>query len=259
MNIEKINKYLPMLKKFIDLNKSLSHKIEKKLPQYQYRIFGGFNDSVITTIEGLNKGDVILDIGGGRRSPFAKHIKKDVEVIGIDISDEELKLNPHLSRFVVCDVTVNLPFEDNSVDLIMSRSVVEHLNGVPDFVKEAHRVLKPNGKFIHLFPSKFAPFAIANRMLPNAIAKKILYKIHPHQVGLGGFKAYYEHCYYPAFPNLLEKENFNIHLAKAGFYQSNYFTFFLPFYLISALYEMILYYLDLKILGANLLVVASKK
>lgn len=247
-----------MIKQFIGWNKKISYKIEKRLPQYQFRIFGAFNAEVLEVIESLEKGAAIVDIGGGSRSPFAQHVKNDVEIIGVDISDEELKLNKDLTRFVVCDVTSYLPFDDDSLDLIMSRSVVEHLDGVPKFLEESYRTLRPGGRCIHLFPSKFAPFSIANMLLPNAIAKKILYKLHPHQVGLGGFKAYYQHTYHPAFPNELKKAGFKVNLSKAGFYQSNYFSFFVPFYLLSALYEMILHFLNLRILGANLLVVAEK-
>jgi hypothetical protein len=87
-------------------------------------------------------------------------------------------------------------------------------------------VLRPSGKCIHLFPSKYAPFSIANQILPNFLAKKILYRIHPHQVGLGGFRAYSDMTYYPAFTNVLIKNGFTIESAKPGYYQSNYFNFF---------------------------------
>ncbi len=247
-----------MIIRIINWNKKISYWIEKKLPQYQFRIFGAFNHEVVSVIDSLTQGAIIVDIGGGRRSPFAKHINTDIEVIGVDISDEELKLNKDLSRFVVCDVTKHLPFEDNSVDLIMSRSVVEHLDGVDKFLEESYRVLKPGGKCIHLFPSKFAPFSIANMMLPNVLAKKILYKLHPHQVGLGGFKAYYQYTYHPAFPNALKRAGFKVELSKAGYYQSNYFSFCVPLYLISATYEVLLHFFNIRLLGANLLVVARK-
>ncbi|MFY0607741.1 MAG: class I SAM-dependent methyltransferase [Cyclobacteriaceae bacterium] len=50
----------------------------------------------------------------------------------------------------------NLPFEDQSYDVIYSISVIEHINDDKDtdVLRELWRVLKPNGKLILTFPSR---------------------------------------------------------------------------------------------------------
>jgi len=249
---------MSILKKFVDANKHISSVIEKKLPHYSIAIFGVFTSEIKKALDEYGKGARILDVGGGRRSPIVRYLNNEITLIGVDISDEELKLNPYLKEYYVADVTKELPFEDNSIDLIISRSLIEHLESIEPFMQESHRVLKPGGKCIHLCPSRFAPFAIINQILPNFLAKKILYKLHPHQVGLGGFKAYYDQTYVPALPKLLQKVGFNVDFVKVGYYQSNYYSFFVPFYLLSALYELFLYVFKLKTLAANIVIVGRK-
>jgi ubiquinone/menaquinone biosynthesis C-methylase UbiE len=125
-----------MIRKFIELNRNISSLLEKRLPHYKFRIFHEFNNVVIDSITKLGNGAAIIDVGGGRRSPFIQYISKDIAVIEVDISDEELKQNPDLASYKVCDVTKSLPFEENSVDLIMSRSSVEHLSNIDTFMAE---------------------------------------------------------------------------------------------------------------------------
>ncbi len=55
----------------------------------------------------------------------------------------------------IADAT-NLPYRDNSVDDIISISVIEHINGLGDSaaMAEMWRILKPGGKMILTFPIK---------------------------------------------------------------------------------------------------------
>ena len=47
----------------------------------------------------------------------------------------------------------NLPFEDNSFDLIICSEVLEHLDDYHAGIEEIYRVLKPKGKFLPSVPS----------------------------------------------------------------------------------------------------------
>jgi SAM-dependent methyltransferase len=55
------------------------------------------------------------------------------------------------SRFDAFD-GARLPLEDASVDLVVSKSVLEHvpLQGVPGLLSELHRVLRPGGGMVHV-------------------------------------------------------------------------------------------------------------
>ena len=52
---------------------------------------------------------------------------------------------------VVCDIE-NLPFRDNSVDIILNMAVLEHVPNPQRVIDEIYRVLKPNGIVYTAFP-----------------------------------------------------------------------------------------------------------
>ncbi|MCK5535625.1 MAG: class I SAM-dependent methyltransferase [Bacteroidales bacterium] len=52
---------------------------------------------------------------------------------------------------VVCDIE-NLPFKDNSVDIILNIAVLEHVPNPYKVIEEIYRVLKPNGIVYTAFP-----------------------------------------------------------------------------------------------------------
>lgn len=108
----------------------------------------------------------ILDIacGTGAFSEYVlKHnINKNIHLEMLDNDSDRLKyLNNKLSEYeklnninlsFTCDDARKLPYKSNSFDAVVNRYLVHHFprndNSVQDFVKEAHRVLKPYGKLI---------------------------------------------------------------------------------------------------------------
>jgi len=203
---------------------------------------------------------VVVDVGGGKRCDFAglKAPDANVVIVAVDIAPEELEHNHDVDEKRIADVTQGLPFGDEEVDVIASRSVVEHLRDVQAFVLEADRVLKPGGYFIHLLPSKHSPVSVANRLLPNAVAKKILHFAIPGSPGRLGFPAYYDHCYPSAMEQLLLTNGFEIEALQLGFHQRDYFDFAFPLFLVNALYELVVFRLGRRDLCAVMLVVARK-
>lgn len=204
---------------------------------------------------------LIVDIGGGSSCPFAKYKDPTLnsKIIAVDISQEELEKNIDADETRVANIMEALPFEDDSVDLVVSRSVLEHLNNLENFVLNTKRILRPGGYFIHLFPSKFAPFAVVNQLLPPVISKKILYFLHPESKGIGGFPAFYNKCYFSAITKLLNKYDFEILNIIRSYYQSRYTNFFVPLFLLTAVYEMLIEFIKVKNLCAFLLVLAQKQ
>lgn len=50
-----------------------------------------------------------------------------------------------------------LPFDDCTFDVVVSDQVLEHVMDYPTTLREIHRVLKPGGAFLHIFPPRYAP------------------------------------------------------------------------------------------------------
>ncbi len=67
------------------------------------------------------------------------------------------------------EITVNpyrLPFPDDEFDAVVSISVLEHAANKHEVFEEVHRVLKPGGISLHLFPSKWYLFTEPHVYVP---------------------------------------------------------------------------------------------
>lgn len=248
------------MKRLFALNKGWCNKLERYLPQARVNIFNLY-DKIVAQYMNSKPDQIIVDVGGGKTCPFAIYRKPDMntKIIAVDMSKEEMKNNLEVDDKRVANIAQHLPFEDNEVDLIVSRSALEHLERLENFIVEANRILKKNGYFIHLFPSKFAPFAIINQLLPKRLSKKIVYYFYPDTKGICGFPAYYNRCFYSSIKSLLEKNDYQIAAIHLSYYQAQYFKFFFPLFLIIAFYEIVLQFFRAKNLCAYILIVAKKK
>lgn len=103
---------------------------------------------------------IALDIatGGGH---VAKHLSKHVaEVIASDITKEMLNNTAkHLNSYENISYKVadaeELPFNDNTFDIVTCRIAAHHFPSSEKFIAEVYRVLKPGGQF--LFIDNIAP------------------------------------------------------------------------------------------------------
>ena len=111
-----------------------------KLCSYLFKLFA------------LEKGMKILEPGCGR-GDFLNNFKKlGLDAEGVDISPESLYFENGLN-IKLCDIEKEkLPYNDNTFDIVFSKSFIEHLYYPEKYLEEAHRVLKPGGKLITLVP-----------------------------------------------------------------------------------------------------------
>jgi SAM-dependent methyltransferase len=248
-----------MVRRFFNANRRLSKWLEQRLPQAREDLFEMYEATVARHMN-ERPGQLVVDVGGGKTCPFAKYRVPGnrTRIIAVDVSREEIEVNTDVDEARVANVMKELPFAASEVDMIVSRSVLEHLTSLDDFVLAAHRALKPGGYFIHLFPSRNAPFALLNRALPNSVARRIMYFFHPAAVGIGGFPAFYDHCSAAAVTRLLRGRGFEVEECRVSYYQSRYYNFFVPAYLVSAAYELVLRALRQRQFAAYVLVVARK-
>ena len=252
-----------MLRKFIHWNISICDKVENFLPKKFMLRPSLKHRHTLAVAEKMNSkpSQVLLDIGGGYVCPFAEYRQEDLGTTFYmaDISETQLLKNKAADEKIAFDASISFPLKDETVDILVTRTLLEHLPANETFVKESGRVLRKNGYALHIFPCKFAPFAILNLLLPDALAKALLGIFFPSWKGEVGFKAYYKNCYYPKFVNLLTESGFEVEKIQFNYYQSIYFKFFVPFYLISLLYDMTIWFLKLKPMCCELFITSKKK
>lgn len=249
-----------IVRSFIRANQNFCARLERVLPTAKGHTFRQYPPAVA---ERIGPGNLrrIVDVGGGKTCAYAELTPEgwDGRLVAIDISPEELAYNHTVHLRLVSDVTRGLPVEDGSIDMITSRSVLEHLANLEDFVAGAARAIRPGGYFIHWVPNKFAPFAMVNAMLPNKLAKPLLHYLDPGTVGICGFPVVYDRCYPAAMEPLFEKHGFEVLEVRPSYFQSRYYAFFVPFFLLSTLYEGLMQFLGVRNLCAHYLIVAQKR
>ena len=97
--------------------------------------------------------DLALDIGCGPGAQLGEWQKYARRIVGLDqyIAHVDAKYFDEKTTLIAGDVA-DLPFEDNSVDLVLALDVVEHVPDAP-VLNEARRVLKPGGTLLVTVPA----------------------------------------------------------------------------------------------------------
>jgi len=246
---------------FIDFNKRVCDSIEQILPLSFTR--GLLREHELRVAEKMNQmaNRTVVDLGGGQKTPFAKHRRPDLAtyIIGIDVSEVEIHRNDMLDARIVADLAAMVPLRDLSVDIFATRSVLEHLPRTEELWREVARCLKPGGYFISVLPCRYSPFALINRLLPTNIAKYLLFLFFPKWKDVCGFKAYYADCYSSKIIRAAEASQLDIEFIRYRYYQSIYYKFFIPIYIVSIMYDLLIWLLDAKLLSSQILFVAKKQ
>ena len=100
----------------------------------------------------LQEGQKLLDLGCGRGEFLAGFIQLGLCGYGVDMSSQakELCQNADIKE---CNLeNEQLPYEDESFDIIFSKSVLEHFYYPEKIVQEIYRVLKSGGTAITMVP-----------------------------------------------------------------------------------------------------------
>jgi len=122
----------------------------------------------------VNLSGRILDNGCGIGLLYEK-IEAE-KIVGLDLSSEMLRHARKFSDQLVLGNSQQLPFKDNSFDLVFCRSLLHHLPDPELAVKEIARVLKPGGEVVLVDTN-----ASILSLLPRKIANKGEHFSEEHQ------------------------------------------------------------------------------
>ena len=123
-----------------------------------------------------------LDAGCGPGVFLKKLVERGFTATGIDMSDEMLKLaEGRLKGAGACSLKKgdieNLPFQDDSFDLVSSAGVIEYLNSDDGALRELKRVLRRDGMLLISVTNKYSYNLLADNLLNYVRRNRLLFRI----------------------------------------------------------------------------------
>ncbi|MBU1151270.1 class I SAM-dependent methyltransferase [Patescibacteria group bacterium] len=103
----------------------------------------------LAMIGGVN-GKKVLDVGCGTGRLVGDLLREGAEVYGVDVSEKMVEAAQKKfgrAKFEVADAC-DLPFENESFDVVVAAFLIVHLKKPEDFFAEAYRVLRDGGVFV---------------------------------------------------------------------------------------------------------------
>jgi ubiquinone/menaquinone biosynthesis C-methylase UbiE len=249
------------LRRAFDTSRSLSKATEARLRLPSDKpLWQRFERTAADIIRALPDGATVVDLGGGRRCVYAWAVQpgQNLRLVAVDISPEELAANTDVAETRVANVADDLPFPDASVDLILSRALLEHVDGVPAAARNMARVLRPGGVSLHLIPGRYSLFATAARVLPFGPLLRVLHVVRPETRGQVEFDVHYDHCHPDALRQVFEAAGFSRVTVDYCWAQPGYFEEIYPLFLLHALYERAVRKLGLRRLASYMVVRAER-
>ncbi len=144
----------------------------------------------------------LCEIGGGRDPGFqpGNPALEGLSLTVNDIDQLELDFAPSGLGKVRFDIAGDLSEPDarpGSYDLMFSRMVFEHVDGVEQAWRNIHALLRPGGVALAFFPTLYAPVFTLNHIIPESLSRKIVHAMFPNRRDGGGdpkFPALYDGC-----------------------------------------------------------------
>jgi SAM-dependent methyltransferase len=168
--------------------------------------FGGFSrvDGTVaffTRVQALVRGaSFVADVGCGRgvRSEDTSAFRRQLadlrgsgrRVVGLDVSQSAAG-NPMIDSFRLIEPNAAWPLDDNSVDLLLSDYVLEHLEQPGSFFAEISRVLKAGGYFCARTPNRWGYVALASRLLHSTRHARVVTKVQQSRKEEDVFETFY--------------------------------------------------------------------
>jgi len=206
----------------------------------------------------VKKDDLIVDAGCGHEAPgLTKLSDVSKNLIGLDLtnfSKRDTRNGFSLVRNDISDICI----KDNMVDVVISRSVLEHLSDPFKVFFEVYRILKKPGYFIFLTPNIGDYSSIIAKLIPNRFHASIVSKTEGRNIE-DTFSTYYRSNSLKSIKRYSEKLGFNIEYSEYLGQYPTYFTFNPVLFLFASAYDRLICKHDfLKILRGWILVVLQK-
>jgi ubiquinone/menaquinone biosynthesis C-methylase UbiE len=203
-----------------DLSEKSKHDYEgffNRYDDFRYRT----ESHILKNLDTIDfHGKRVLEIGLGQGADAEQIIKRDGIYSGLDLTEESVtrvKMRFSLRNLPFEEVkqgsAVELPFADNSFDIIYSHGVLHHIPDIAVAQKEIARVLKSDGKLIVMLYAKRSLNYMFSISLMRRLGLVWLYFFNPKVGGI--YQNHLENAREKGIWNYLKMRNF-IHVNTDG-------------------------------------------
>jgi ubiquinone/menaquinone biosynthesis C-methylase UbiE len=188
----------------------------------------------------LNADSVLLDAGCGRTAPvLSKFVGKAKRLLGVELVEFDPKTVPAGVELIQANLAKVSQVGDASVDLVISRSVLEHIKEIEPVYREMHRILKPGGGFIFLVPNFGDYVSLISWIVPNKFHAYIVSKTEGRDTH-DTFPAYYKSNSRSSVARLASRTGFRIVSCEYLGQSPDMLMFNAPLFLLGSLYEKLI-------------------
>lgn len=200
-----------------------------KSEDHPYRIY----EKMIRSI--VQSDHTILDAGCGRTMPVLRNfIGKAQTLIGVDL-EENTDSAPGL-QYIQANLDNISQVKDHTVDIVISRSVFEHVENPLAVFKEVDRMLKPGGHFIFLTPNLWDYVSLFSHLIPNQFHGWIVKQMQGRETE-DTFPTFYRANTLSAIKKLSKKVGFQLTNVEWRGQPPSYFMFNSFLYILATYYE----------------------
>ena len=255
-------KYRPdILKRFFLMIRSIlkfNQKISMSLVQYFPSIFGSNRNasedlySRIKYFVAEIEPKTVMEIGGIDRPLLEKSLS--YKYLGMDI-DFRPDCNLIYDEFFV--QSIEQQFNRRS-DLIISKTLLEHVKDNKKSITNMHEALNDGGLMVHYVPSKYHPYSLLLRLVGHHLQKVLITALRPEAAEVSGYLAFFNLCSPRQMRRACEKAGFKDIKITCYYRATDYFSFFIPAFIVVALWENICSKFCLETMAAGFIIEARK-
>lgn len=247
-----------MLRWFVQANRNLAQKLERKFPStfVGSRKFGDdFREVVAKTINEKHP-KLILEVGGVDRPAIKK--SSQYKYLGLDIDARE-------KCYIVYDTFIHASIEDKlnleKVDLVISKAVLEHVPNNARAMQTMYDVMGSSSIMHHYVPSGYHPYSIVLKIVGPKLQRWLIRNLRPRAdaIETTGYPAFFSYCDPVSLRKLLHQTGFRDINMIIYYKATDYFAFFLPLYLLVAVFEIIAEKLGWEKVCSGMIVTATKQ
>lgn len=210
-------------------------------------------------LDHIGSGSVVLDAGCGQNAPvLQKLVGYGKYLIGIDVCGLH-KTEENDSLYLLKSDLQTISLKDNSVNLVISRSVLEHIGNPEKAYREIHRILKPGGRLICLTPNYYDYASLIAKLIPNQFHSRIV-RLTEGRNEDDTFPTYYRSNTEQDIKKLAKTTGFEVTLIDYLGQYPSYFMFNPILFILGTVYDKLICAFDsLKYLRGWILAILRKR